>query len=409
MKLFFRSAFSRSFCSSTSALRIFILFIATTCAAQAALVGGLYEAEVLVKSQSRSERKQAMSEALAQVFKKVSGRSNTQSLPGVADALKNADRYLQQYLYRGVYEAQYPIPQADPNAQLAWFRFDEHAVNKVLRDNSLPVWGRTRPATLVWLGIEENGSRYMLGADSAEPLREILEYESQRQGMALVLPLLDLEDQRNLSFADLWGNFQDSIVNASSRYHAESVLVGRLSLTSSDIWLGRWTLYESGRSASWQSQGNYSDEVLASGVAGAVEALANRYALEDDNPGVVNLAVTGVSSLKDYARVSSYLNSLELVKDIQPTVISADSARFRLDIRGNAEGLAQTIRLGNVLQEEQVSFESPSSMNTPPTNPTSMNDSPTANFFGMGSSSNDSTQDQFSSRDRLDYTYRLMP
>jgi hypothetical protein len=409
MKLFFRSALFRFFFFSTSALRIFILFIATTCAAQAALVGGLYEAEVLVQSQSRSERKQAMSEALAQVFKKVSGRSNTQSLPGVADALKNADRYLQQYLYRGVYEAQYPIPQADPNAQLAWFRFDEHAVNKVLRNNSLPVWGRTRPATLVWLGIEENGSRYMLGADSAEPLREILEYESQRQGMALVLPLLDLEDQRNLSFADLWGNFQDSILTASNRYNAESVLVGRISLTSSDIWLGRWTLYESGRSASWQSQGNYSDEVLASGVGGAVEALANRYALEDDNPGVVNLAVTGVSSLKDYARVSSYLNSLELVKDIQPTVISADSARFRLDIRGNAEGLAQTIRLGNVLQEEQISFESPSPMNTTPTNPSSMGDSPTANFFGMNPSSNVPAQDQFSSRDRLDYTYRLMP
>lgn len=393
MKIFFQSISLKAILTQAM-----VLFVVTTGVVGAAQVEGLYEAEVLVQSQSRSERNRAMSDALAQVFKKVSGRSNVQSLPGIADAVKNANRYLQQYLYRSVNEAQYPVPQADPNAQLAWFRFDEQAVNRLLRDNSLPVWGHTRPATLVWLGVEENGSRYILGADSAEQLRESLEYEAQRQGMALVLPLLDLEDQRNLSFADLWGDFQDTILAASDRYHAESVLVGRISLSPSDVWLGRWTLYESGRNTAWQTQGDYADQLLSSGVGGAVEALANRYALGDDNPGVVVLAVTGVSSLKDYARVSSYLKSLELVKDIQPTTINSDSARFRLDIRGNAESLAQTIRLGNVLQQEQITIE-----------PTPMNATSSANFLSASPSFSDATQGQVTNRDSPDYTYRLMP
>ena len=380
------------FSQSLLASLVLVLMVSTV---EAAIVDGLYEAEVVVQSQSRSERDQAMSNALAQVFQKVSGRSNTQTVPGIAEAISHPDRFLQQYLYRGLHETQYPIPLADPNSQLAWFRFDEQAVNRILRDNNLPVWGRTRPATLVWLGIEQNGSRYMLGSDSAEELRDILEYEAQRQGMALVLPLLDLQDQRTLSFADLWGNFQDSILSASNRYQADAVLVGRISLTRSDVWLGRWTLYESGRSISWQSQGNYADEVVSTGVVGAVEQLANVYAkpLGDDNPGEVILAVTGVTSLKDYARVSSYLGSLELVKDIQPTVIENNSARFRLDIRGNAEGLAQTIKLGNVLQEEQIIIEAPA-----------INTSPTTNFFGVTPSFSDSVQTQ-----RPDYTYRLMP
>jgi hypothetical protein len=387
MKIFFRSLLVR--------LSIILIFMAS--AAEAAIVDGLYEAEILVQSQSRSERDQAMSKALAQVFQKVSGRSNAQTLPGIADAISNADRYLQQYLYRGQHETQYPIPQADPDSQLAWFRFDEQAVNGVLRDNNLPVWGRTRPATLVWLGVEQNGSRYMLGSDSAEELRDLLEYEAQRQGMALVLPLLDLQDQRTLSFADLWGNFQDSILNASSRYQAEAVLVGRISLSSSDVWLGRWTLYESGRNVSWQSQGTYPDEVLSTGVAGTVEKLADVYAqsYSGESPGAVLLAVTGVTSLKDYARVTTYLKSLELVKDIQPTTITNDSARFRLSVRGNAESLAQTIKLGSVLQEEQITIESQS---------LPMNPSPSANFFGMSSPVNDSSQTQ-----SPDYTYRLMP
>ena len=205
MKIFFRSV-------AVVVAQLFLVSILFSASAEAAIVDGLYEAEVLVQNQSKSEREQAMSSALTQVFKKVSGRSNVQTLPGVADAISNADRFLQQYLYRGVGEAQYPIPQAEPGSQLAWFRFDENAVNRILRDNNVPVWGRTRPATLVWLAIEQDGSRYMLGSDSAEELRDVLEYEAQRQGMALVLPLLDLQDQRALSFADLWGNFQDSIL-----------------------------------------------------------------------------------------------------------------------------------------------------------------------------------------------------
>ncbi|WP_455212227.1 hypothetical protein, partial [Kaarinaea lacus] len=82
-----------------------------------------------------------------------------------------------------------------------------------------------------------------------------------------------------------------------------------------------------------------------------------------------------------------------LVKDVQPTVIDDNSARFRLNIRGHAEGLAQTIKLGNVLQEEQITIESPM-----------MNTSPTANFFGVSSSFNNPAQIQ-----NPDYTYRLMP
>jgi hypothetical protein len=391
MKNIFPSMFVRS-------VVLFLISLIPFSAAHAAIVEGLYEAEVIVQSQSHSQRDQAMGDALLQVCKKVSGRSNVQNLPGISDALSHPDRFLQQYLYRGITEAQYPIPNADPNSQLAWFRFDEQAVNHLLRNNNLPVWGRTRPSTLVWLAIEENGQRYILGADSQEQLRDLLLYDAKRQGMALVLPLLDLQDQQALSFADLWGNFQDSILNASTRYQAEAVLVGRLSLTSRDRWSGRWTLYENGRNFSWEGQDSDPDVILNSGMGTTMEALANRYAQlpNDSSPSVVYLAVKGVHSLKDYARVNKYLSSLELVKDIHPTTVQGDSARFRLDIRGNAEGLAQTIKLGNVLQEQQVTIESPA-----------VAPSSAASFFGMPASN--TSDPTLSQNQNSDYTYRLLP
>jgi hypothetical protein len=386
-------------------IRLLLLLITLTplmpwSVSHAAIVNGLYEAEEVVHSQSHSQRNQAMSNALLRVFQKVSGRSKLQSLPAIANALSHPDRFLQQYLYRGINEAKYPVPNAGPRSQLVWFRFDERAVNRLLRSNDISVWGRTRPATLVWLAVEENGQRYMVGSDSQEELLGLLKYTAQRQGMALVLPLLDLEDQRALNFADLWGNFQDSIMNASKRYQPDAVLVGRLTLTSADSWDARWTLYDSGRNLSWEGRDADPTVVLSAGMAGTMEALANHYNQMPDNgsPSAVYLAVTGVDSLKDFARVSKYLNSLEVVKDVKPATIRKDSARFRLDIRGTAESLAQTIKLGSVLQEQQVTIEQP-----PAQSP-----SATANFFGMPPSStgNDPTLTQ---TQNSDYTYRLLP
>ena len=42
--------------------------------------------------------------------------------------------------------------------------FNRVAVNKLLRDNRLPLWGNNRPETIVWIASEESGGRQILGA-----------------------------------------------------------------------------------------------------------------------------------------------------------------------------------------------------------------------------------------------------
>ncbi|WP_455203313.1 DUF2066 domain-containing protein, partial [Kaarinaea lacus] len=338
-------------------LIVFLSLLASP--AQAAIVEGLYEAQVLVSSQNRTERDKAMRTGLAEVFAKVSGRSDAPELPGIKQALEKPALLVQQFLYRSLEEANISASHLGANAQVVWFRFDENAVNRVLRQNNLAVWGRTRPATLVWLAIEQDGSRYLIGSGTDDQIRDYLEIEAQRRGMALLLPLLDLQDQTAIRFADVWGDFQDSILAASSRYQAEAILVGRIGLSSSDVWHSRWTLYEAGQNKRWEMQAPYVDEALQAGVLGTVDSLALRYAqvYSDDNPDVVHLAVLDISKLQDFARVSDYLKSLEQVKDIKPVRVTENSVRFRLNIRGNPDGLNQTISLGNVLRKEQVVIE----------------------------------------------------
>ena len=328
-------------------------------------VSGLYESEVLVHSQKRSERAQAMAAALAEVLVKVSGRSNVAQRDDVAQAIRRPASLLQQYRYRALPDevreqelaSLEPAARSGAEPQTLYFRFDKNAVDKVLHDHGLPVWGSTRPATLAWVAVQDENERYLVGSASTAPLRQLLEQEARRRGMALLLPLMDLEDQRALRFGDVWGGFRDPILRASTRYQPESVLVGRLFRPLGGEWQAQWTLLEGGQIQSWGREGALPAEVIDQGVTGAVKVLAARYAplTGDQSVGLLPLTVTEVRNLSDYARVARYLQSLQQVEQVQVLQVEADRITFELDAKGGAEGIAQLIALGNVLAPYQAS------------------------------------------------------
>jgi hypothetical protein len=335
--------------------------------APAAEVSGLYEAEVQVYSQKRSERATAMASALAEVLTKVSGRRNAALIEGVAKATRRPARFLQQYRYRELTEAERTalLPEGEEAApagepQMLRFRFDKTSVDKVLLDNGLPVWGATRPATLVWLAVQDDERRYLVGADAAEPVRALLSQEAQRRGLALLLPLLDLQDQMALRFADVWGGFREPVLRASTRYRTEAVLVGRLYRTPSGEWQGQWMLMQDEQAQTWAGAGALPAEVIDEGVAGAVDVLAARYApvAGQQKAGLLPVTVTEVRNLGDYARVSRYLQSLQQVSRVHISRVEADRISFELDIKGGPESVKQTIALGNMLvPDRQAAIE----------------------------------------------------
>jgi len=375
-----------------------------TFSAQAAIVQGLYESEMLVASQSKAERDKAMKTALIEVLAKVSGRPDVSTLANIAQALNKPSRYMQQYQYRKIPENSYLVTEAATGSQLMWIQFDEKAVNKLLQNNQLPVWGRTRPATLVWLAVEQDGERFLIGGNSQEEIRFAIEKEAKRNGVAVLLPLLDLEDQTKLNLTDVLNNSQEAIFQASARYQADAILVGRIGLTGGDSWQGRWILYEGGQGLSWNAQGSYAGELVGTGVSGALEILGTRYAQVYDNttPGVFDIAVMDITSLDQFARVSNYLKSLEQVKELYPTYVDNESVTYRLDIRGNSTGLIQTFALGNVLEVVSSPSES-GAMNANTMNANRMNSNTLTPF---ATDQTIEVQDTFPTTAHI---YRLMP
>ena len=340
-------------------LILLIILSAFVLPAQAAVVEGLYEAEVPVANQGKSARDEAVRIGLGEVFAKVSGK------PGIGDTneqiaeyMKTPENLLQQYLYRKLPEAQ----KAGGYTQLLWVRFDEKAINAALRKNGVVVWGKTRPATLVWLAVENGNRRYLVGGEILPDIQDVLQANAKRYGVALVMPLMDLEDQAALRFADVWGNFQEAIFKASERYQADAILVGRLSVTGGNDWSAKWTIYQSGQQTNWGSQSIAMEDVLSSGIIGSMEVLAENFSqVIAGDGGNIELTVQDVKSLEGYTRVSTYLQSLEQTKRVIPSTLNGTMAAFSVEVRGSAEGLAKTISLGNTLR--RVDAQNPDASN----------------------------------------------
>ncbi len=263
--------------------------------AMAVQVTGLYQTEVPVAGQEPAEQRRALRVALSRILIKVSGQRSAPQNPSLAEALEKPAQYVQQYRYRMANaEAGWTGPR-----QVLWAEFDREAVNRLLADSGLKVWGRERPATLVWLAVEERGRRRLLGSDDTGALFAALQVRAAERGLPLVLPLLDLEDQSRLRVTDVWGDFQDTVLAASGRYGSDVIVMARVYEVLPGVWEAHWNLLDAGDVQRWMTQSDIAGGVLEEGIDRLADMLAARFAgsLAEDAAGWVELLVNDVNSL----------------------------------------------------------------------------------------------------------------
>ena len=149
-----------------------------------------------------------------------------------------------------------------------------------------------------------------------------------------------------VSFSDLWGDFRDPVINASQRYGAEAVLIGRSRSMSPDSQGVRWTLIAGGEQAAWQ--GN-----ILSGPAEAAAFLSRRLATYADSAGALLVRVTGVDDLDKYGQLLKYFRSLNIVDSAGIARVNANSVEFELVVRGDVRRLAGVLDSSGLLVRVQ--------------------------------------------------------
>ena len=336
-----------------SALAAIILVLAMTPVA-AVEVPTLFTAEVPYDQEAEDPRGDAYKTALNEILLRVSGSELADDPEAVEALFPNPASFVMQFR-----------PGAD---ETLWVSFDGQAIEQLLRNNGYMFWGAERPLTLVWLAVDwGQGEREIVAADDPERtsyearsidrnrmLRERLIEVAEKRGLPLVFPLLDTTDLQSVTFADIWGGFDDAILDASRRYDVNSVLIGRVRPASGQQ--SRWTYHFSGVQNSMSGP----PEAALGQVA---NLLAAEFAVGGDAPvATVMLGVSGVVSVDAYGAVHGILEDIALIERFMVTEVSGDRVSYRVEIRGGADRLARALRFNGLVEQDD-----PGALGTDPT------------------------------------------
>ena len=329
---------------------LLLFFVSVSYAAE---VDHLYEAEVSVTDQGQQERNRAIAEGFRLVLVKVTGNRNIGHNQSLAEAYKKASRFVQQYRYR-VEEA-----ESDAAVKQRYLRitFDKQAVDRTLRENGLPVWGKSRPQIIVWAGFDDGGRRKLLMPEYDQQTITLFNMAADSRGIPLLFPVMDLQDQSAISASDLWGAFEGPVSNASQRYQADSIMMVRIKSGSGSSLRSSWSFLGSNDTRQWNFRANTLDALINQGVNAVSDHLASIYAPAGGSDSqVVNLQVSGLDTFEDLLKVEFFLKDQETVQNYQLRQSETDKTIFALSLRGGMQAFVQAVELSGLFEQEDMMF-----------------------------------------------------
>ncbi len=302
----------------------------------AVLAESLYETTVPLAGAEPEARTAAMRTALETVLMRVSGRAEAGKHPALAETLRDPVTLVQQYRQQ----------EADATGTpRLWVAFDAQAINRALQKAGLPFGAEQRPATLVWVALTQGDETLLAGDDTGNDWEALLRGAAKRRALPLILPLYDLEDQQQLGVDALVNGDSARVLQSSARYRPQAVLTARLSRLDGGTWQGEWRLFYQQQSLSWVAPAGALDSVLAAGLEGAADRLIGRAQNLANQPlASVNLKVSGITGLAQFAATETLLRALPTVESVQAAQLEPGAVGYTLRAHGGATGLQQALQ-----------------------------------------------------------------
>ncbi|MCE9970458.1 DUF2066 domain-containing protein [Aeromonas salmonicida] len=306
----------------------------------AAQVTDLYQG----KAPTSGDMVAAQSQALGDVLVKVTGKRDILTQPDVVKALAAPGDYVQHYGYQDVGPVKFL--KAD---------FNVAKVNALISQSKFALLGPARPQMALWLVINE-GERRILPDQSGDGWASALRTQSQAMGLPVSIPLMDLDDNMAVNATDVWGRFAAPILQASQRYGAEMVVLGKLT-PEGDKWSIDWGLYgpkaggelaELTRGSSSGTQAEVAQHFADELAAWLVQNYGARIS------GVASsqtLVVEGLSGIDGMITVQKMLQGMASVTKVTIGKLEGDKVTFDLSLQGDKAELIRGLQLESRLRQ----------------------------------------------------------
>ncbi|RLK51237.1 hypothetical protein DFR31_1159 [Alkalispirillum mobile] len=287
-----------------------------------------YTVEVSAETRSDEDRGLALKAALARQLQRMTGTADPAEAEALADLMLAPEQLLAGYAWRG---------EAGEDLRLQ-ARFDPEALQAALADYTGEVWLGEGARVIVWAGEEVDGSRNLMAEGSGDTLAERVRAEAAAVGLTPLLPLLDLEDRRNLEYSHIWAGFTDRIAEASQRYGAQPVVTLALRERSGGDWEGRWLLLDGRSTGQDRGQADSREELVQQAMQWAVTTLAQARGVVLAGEAQASLDIrVAIDSLSAYAAVLEYLQGLPEVREARLAGTRGDALALELDLAVSPE------------------------------------------------------------------------
>lgn len=360
-------------------------------------VDNLYQAEVRVKDQSSKLQHQKLVEGMKEVLIRKSGSRRILQAEVVKQSLGKAQTFLQRYHYTSVPVLEQQAyahllqanqqqlvgeqSQATNSGELMFpyklvLDFEPRLIDPLIQQSGLTLWGSNRPLSLLWIALErpvatevplESGSgaqplpspiqpllqRQLIKAgETTEPVGLELRAQAQTRGLPIIFPLMDLEDELNVSVSDVWGRFDQVIEQASIRYGADAILVGRVELLQGS-WQGKFSYLNQGESYPFDLVALSLDSLLADAIDQLAELLCAKFCVSEvTETNQLTMQVSNVTNFAAFKKLQKYLLSLSSVSHLAVIEVKGHSLLLQLDLLGDGAAIRQNIELNQLLIEQ---------------------------------------------------------
>ncbi len=305
----------------------------------AAKVDGIYDARAPVADRGEASFAQAVRAALAQVIVKMTGSAQAPRTKAAQSVLAKAQNYMVKFVY----------VRTDDDGLALDVAFEPRALGDALRERGLAVWGRERPATLVWLILDDAVGRRFAPRDE-EWIAQTLASSLRARGLPSIDPLYDLRETELLRSHQSFAPLSTALHENSADYGAQAVLVAAVRAQANG-WQGDFSLQLAHQTLAFSGRGATPEAVVSQAVDALSEHLAQHYRsiATQTLPSSGDLTIEGVHDADTYARMMNYLQAMEAVRAVH--VIRVEPGRVIVRVRANG-GLAavqQSIGFGRVL------------------------------------------------------------
>ncbi len=266
----------------------------------------LYQVELPIDPHATTaEATNPSKEAFKALLLKMAG-SKILEKPSIRKAINDPDVYVKQLSYHQNAEGQ----------PLVRVQFNDALVDRLLKEAGTTTLGENRPLTLLWLVLEDAQGIHLVSADTDPTLLSSIEVAFKKHGVPLVLPLMDLQDQSQITAEDIRSKDFTKVQELSKRYHPEYMVLGVLK--QNEGWVATWSTISE---ISWESKAG--DQALLWDAL--IEHLLNQWKTQVTVPIAskqkpiirhLTLHISGVTQAEDYAKMMRYLEKFPFVSKV---------------------------------------------------------------------------------------------